>query len=128
VSDALSRFRVSLLAKRESLERLGAVAVDPVRFIDSLLEELRTVAARDEDLLSLTEAARHCGYSADHLGTLVRAGQLNNYGRRNAPRVKLSELPRKPGGLTANSPGANVRMQIAREVAHSAPGRGNAQA
>ncbi len=124
----LTHVRRALLAQRDSFERVGAVMVDPLRFIDPLLEMLNRAAATDDELLSLTDAAARCGYSADHLGALIRASKIRNYGRKNAPRVKLSELPRKAGGLTVNSPGANVRMQIAREVAHSVPRRGNAQA
>lgn len=116
------------MVKRDSLERVGAVTVDPVRFIDALLDELRTADASDDELLSLTDAASRCGYSADHLGALVREGKLANHGRKNAPRVRLSELPRKPGALTTTPMRANVRMQIAREVAHSAPRRGNGHA
>lgn len=47
--------------------------------------------------VNLTEAARMSGYSADHLGRLIREGQLENVGRKHAPRVRVADLPRKPG-------------------------------
>jgi hypothetical protein len=48
------------------------------------------------ELLTLEAAARECGYSADHLGRLVKAGRLANLGRSGAPKVQRGELPRKP--------------------------------
>lgn len=49
-----------------------------------------------DDLLNLQEAARESGYSADHLGRLVREGKIPNAGRRNAPRVRRRDLPKRP--------------------------------
>jgi hypothetical protein len=48
------------------------------------------------ELLTLEAAARECGYSADHLGRLVKAGRLANLGKSGAPKVRRGELPRKP--------------------------------
>ena len=51
--------------------------------------------------LNLQEGARESGYSPDHLGRLVKAGEIPNAGRENAPRILRKHLPRKPGvGLT----------------------------
>ncbi|MDE2782551.1 MAG: hypothetical protein OXK77_06320, partial [Gemmatimonadota bacterium] len=41
------------------------------------------------------EAARESGYSADHLGRLVRDGRIPNAGRPGAPRIARTDLPRK---------------------------------
>ena len=49
-----------------------------------------------EEPLSLQEAAEESGYSADHLGRLVRDGKLPNAGRPNAPRIRRADLPSKP--------------------------------
>ena len=49
----------------------------------------------DEDTLSLVQAARESGYSVDHLGSLVRRGEIPNAGRRNAPRIRPADLPIK---------------------------------
>ena len=48
-----------------------------------------------EETLSLVQAARESGYSADHLGALIRNGKLRNYGRKHAPRIRRADLPTK---------------------------------
>ena len=64
--------------------------------LESCAAELEaTLRERDETTLSLTEAARESGYSADHLGRLVRDGRIPNAGRPGAPRIARSHLPRK---------------------------------
>ncbi len=58
---------------------------------------------QDERLFDLQEAATLSGYSADHLGRLVRDGIIPNAGRTGAPKIRLSDLPRKAsGGLPAD--------------------------
>ena len=48
-----------------------------------------------EETLSLVEAAAACGYSADHIGSLIRKGKIPNVGRKHAPRVRRTDLPAK---------------------------------
>jgi hypothetical protein len=75
-----------------SCEALGALVNGAliVRQIVSSLRHIReTVLA---ETMSLTEAAERTGYSANHLGRLVRQGKLPNAGRKNAPRVRLRDL------------------------------------
>ena len=47
---------------------------------------------------------------------LIRSGKLTDYGRPHAPRVRLDELPRKPGhqpgALTPARAVANLQAQI----------------
>ena len=50
---------------------------------------------REDRLLSLQEAAELSGYSADHLGRLVRGEKIQNAGRPGAPRIRIKDLPRK---------------------------------
>ena len=80
--------------RAKALRRYGgdtpAVALD--RCADDLEATLRE---RDETTLSLVEAARKSGYSADHLGRLVRDGRIPNAGRPGAPRIARAHLPRK---------------------------------
>ncbi|MFI5246791.1 MAG: hypothetical protein ACHQQR_16280, partial [Gemmatimonadales bacterium] len=80
--------------------------IDAATLIDQLLHDLE-IATKDHyaTLLTLTQAARACGYSADHLGRLVRSGQLTNFGRRHAPRVRAGDLPRRVrhGSETSNA-------------------------
>ena len=54
-----------------------------------------TLVERDETTYSLIEAACESGYSADHLGRLVRDGKIPNAGRPGAPRIARRDLPRK---------------------------------
>ena len=78
----------------KALRRYGGET--PAVALESCAAELEaTLRERDETTLSLTEAARESGYSADHLGRLVRDGKIPNTGRPGAPRIARSHLPRK---------------------------------
>lgn len=89
-----------------------------------VVEDLRRLATIDAEVsLSLAQAARQSGYSADHLGRLVRQGKIPNAGRPNAPRIRLSDVPRKAAGLPAPDSCSNVkhdRGRIARSIANPA--------
>lgn len=58
--------------------------------------------------LTLTQAARESGLSADHLGRLVREEKLPNAGREGAPRIRRGDLPVK------------VRAEAGRQLASAA--------
>lgn len=94
---------VDVIARWEQRRREWArhrAQVDGVTVCDDVLADLRALqSGRDERLLNLTDAARLSGYSREHLGRLVQSGKLHNAGRPNAPRVRLSHLPLKPGHL-----------------------------
>ena len=49
-----------------------------------------------DEVLTLPQAATVSGYSAEHLGRLIRDAKLRNAGRPNAPRVRRGDLPSKP--------------------------------
>ena len=89
--------------------------------------ELRAALdASERDSLNLVEAARESGYSAEHLGRLVRGGEIPNSGRPYAPRIQRKDLPRKatalrPTGLPFSLVGATPG-QIARAVVSSDEG------
>ena len=88
-------FRTSWEKRRDDYARLPA-QVNAASLIEQMLGELNEVTARETtQLLTLTQAAHVSGYSADHLGRLVRSGKLTNYGRRHAPRVRSGDLPRR---------------------------------
>ncbi len=79
-------------------------------------------AAWQNEALSLQEASRESGYSADHLARLVRDGALPNAGDWRAPRILRRDLLRKPGhGVGTATPTATVvlRSQIVRSVVES---------
>ena len=74
---------------------------EPVGVIRSMADELQAVLGRQEsEILTLQEASTESDYSADHLGRLVRAGDIPNAGRPGAPRIRRRDLPKKAGGLT----------------------------
>lgn len=50
--------------------------------------------------VSLTEAKNICGYSVAALSRQVSRGKLRNYGREKAPKVRICELPMKPGYMS----------------------------
>jgi hypothetical protein len=57
-----------------------------------------------EEALSLTEAARESGYTADHLGAMVKRGTIPNGGRTGAPRIRRHDLPQKRCGGPGRPP------------------------
>lgn len=62
----------------------------------------------DSGELTLGEAAAESGFTADHLGRLLRQGKLTNAGSPGAPRIRRSDLPlkgRKSGRLLASADG-----------------------
>lgn len=81
-----------------------------------------TLAAADNAVLSLADAARASGYSVDHLSRLIRDGKIPNAGRTHAPAIRRCDLPYKPGsrgdGQRHPSP-TDSRTQIARSVVSS---------
>ena len=93
---------------RESVEALPAIwrkrakllrrygGETPAAALERCADELEAkLVERDDTTFSLVEAARESGYSADHLGRLVRDGKIPNAGRPGAPRIALKDLPRK---------------------------------
>ena len=78
----------------KALRRYGGDT--PAAAIERCADDLEaTLVERDETTLSLVDAARESGYSADHLGRLVRDGKIPNAGRPGAPRIARVHLPRK---------------------------------
>jgi len=93
--------------------------VDGANICEEVLNDLKALQrADDDDVLTLAKAAAISGYSEDHLGRLVKVGTLANYGRKHAPLVRRSDLPRKPGALPDER--ENARISDPRRVALSA--------
>lgn len=89
-------FRDAWEARREEWSRRNAtMPAGPL--LAEVLADLDAVdRAEGAELLSLTEAAIRCGFNRDSLARMIREGRLANHGRKNAPRVRASDLPRKP--------------------------------
>ncbi|WP_420448356.1 hypothetical protein [Candidatus Palauibacter sp.] len=80
--------------KAKALRRYGGET--PATAIERCADDLEaTLVERDETTFSLVEAARESGYTATHLGRLVRDGKIPNAGRPGAPRIARRHLPRK---------------------------------
>ena len=93
---ALDRLMTRWEAQATTLETYGATTV--AQAIRQCRADLAEARAEDGDaLLSLNEAARLSGYAPDSLGRMIRDGRLPNHGRKNAPRVRLADLPLRPG-------------------------------
>lgn len=116
-------FRTRWSAVRTTLAEAGAL-VDGARLLDRVLADAEAVFATEEaETLTLAHAARESGYSRDHLARLLRSGTLPNAGRPRSPRIRRSDLPRKPSRLPTARPcpqllGADPE-QIARSVVTS---------
>jgi hypothetical protein len=100
---------ISIITKQESVRKrtwrrrandLEAYAPSAARAFRVAADELEA-DVRDEEqrVVTLSEAARLNGYCREHLGCLVKDGTIPNAGRPNAPRIRLSDLPRKAGYL-----------------------------
>jgi hypothetical protein len=72
------------------------------RVVAEMLADLRaTLESEQNGLVSLLEASRLTGYHPDTLGRRVKRGELQNYGRRHAPKVRVGDLTPKPGYTSA---------------------------
>jgi hypothetical protein len=90
-------------AQAGDLRRFGAGGQADA--VDQCAVELESaLASMGDEMLSLESAARESGYSADHLGRLIRTGRLTNHGRPKAPKVRHGELPKKPIPLARSAP------------------------
>ena len=72
------------------------------------------IADHDDTALTLAQAALESGYSASHLGRLVRSDTIPNVGGPNAPRIRRKDLPRKVAPRQAS--GHLDRTQIVRSA------------
>jgi len=110
-------------AEAASLRGWGACAEATV--LERAADELEHATREDmNEALTLEDAARRTGYSAEHLGRLVRQGKLENVGRKHAPRVRRGDLrpkldlPDAPAAATVDS----TRTSIVRAIANSSEG------
>ena len=113
-------------AEADVLRRRQAMVNGAGLCAEMLADFENVMDARENERLNLQEAAQASGYSAEHLGRLIRAGEIPNAGRPNAPRIQRKDLPRKatalrPTGLPFSVVGATPG-QIARAVVSSDEG------
>lgn len=101
-----------------NLRGWGACAEATV--LERAADELERATGEDmNEGLTLIDAARLIGYSAEHLGRLIRQGKLRNVGRKHAPRGELTPKPDLPGASEAGTVD-RTRASIARAIATAA--------
>jgi hypothetical protein len=99
------------------LRRWGAAEGAATAWECAALELEEALRRNDDEPLTLAQAATESGYSADHLGREIARSKIPNAGRRNAPRVRRGDLPKKPGALPRSPLGMHIeRTEIARAV------------
>lgn len=111
--DAVAALLDAWEADAATLARRG----DPrgAELIRQLVGEARAAIAETAgDVLTLAEAARLSGYSADHLRALVAEGKIPNAGAKYRPAIRRADVPRKPGATPAAPPsGYDVGADVA---------------
>ena len=86
----------SLFRNRAEMLRRDHGAEGQALNIEWCLKHLeRALQEQANQLLNLQEAADLSGYTADHLGRMVRDGTIPSAGRKGAPKIRLKDLPRK---------------------------------
>lgn len=92
------------VARRDELAALKAT-VDGATLCEDVLNDLGgLVAWRDQEMVTLTEAAEITGYSRDHLSRLVRRGCIRNAGRKHRPLLAVRDLPLRPRTVAGGTP------------------------
>ena len=84
-----------------------------------MLDIERVIHAAGDETLTVAGASREGGYSERQLRRMLQRGTVHNMGRPNAPRIRRSDLPRKPGYLPPASPTLHIGRtpgQIARSL------------
>jgi hypothetical protein len=90
VSALPSRWR----ARATELERFSPAAAEAFRDAAAQLSEALEAS---EEAVTLAEASEIGGYSVDSLQRMVAAGRIENTGRKGKPRIRLAQVPTKPG-------------------------------
>jgi hypothetical protein len=99
----LAELRAAWTHRRDEWRKLG-VQVDGAKLADEILAELEQLETPDADTVSLAEASVITGRTPDHLGRMIRRGQLPNVGRKHAPRIPRAALERLGRKVTAPDP------------------------
>lgn len=109
----LARMIVSALpahwrARAAELDRFAPAAAQAFRDAADQLEEALQSA---EESVTLREAAVIGGYSVDALQRMVAVGRIENAGRKGKPRIRLAQVPTKPG-YTASLQNSNKGSKV----------------
>ena len=83
-------------ADAETLEEHGATAQAKVCTKHAIQLDI-ALQQQGNELLTLAQASDLSGYSRDYLRRLVADGTIPDAGRRNAPRIRRKDCPKKAG-------------------------------
>ena len=111
VSELASAWR----ERAEHLERYAPEVANAIRECTVELEQLARAVELAE--VTPTEAMALTGYSDRALGEMIKESKLPNYGNRRRPRLKLVDLPRKPGHRSADIDLDILALSPARAIA-----------
>ncbi len=90
------------------------IFVDGQQVAAQVIADLEELDNASEGNLTLREASRLGGYSVDRLQHLVAAGEIENVGRKQRPRIRRRDVPVKPGH--GGTDRLDARRAIVREV------------
>src|SRR5690349_720356 len=96
-------------ANAELLTRWQCWMYGPDICVEFMADFERFEKAKQEEVLTLEEAAQVTGYSTAHLGRLAREGKLRSLrppGSRGRHRFQRSDLPQKPTSSDTAGTGA----------------------
>ena len=105
--------------RAEAMARLGALVSGAALIAEILADYESANAGRSDEILTLAQAAEESGYSTDHLRLLIRQAKIPNAGRRQAPRLRRRDIPRKPGQGATLGAGRYLSFTSAERVARS---------
>jgi hypothetical protein len=112
-------FAAKWIAEADAMRRRGVLA-DGASLLEEVLRDFEAVTkGHGDQLLTLIEAGRESGYSAEYLRALIRQGRLANAGRPHAPRIRRRDLPRKASRLLDPPPSPNFLGATPRQIARA---------
>lgn len=89
----LTELPLTWRARAAQLRRYAPAAAQA--FEDAATDLEKGLSGYLDEPLTLPQAAKESGYSADYLGELVRDGALPNAGRKGKPAIKRRFVPKK---------------------------------
>jgi hypothetical protein len=88
-------------ARAAELERYAPAAAEAFRAAAGELEQ--ALREQADELLTLSEASEASGYSTRRLRELLHDGVVPQAGRKNAPRLRRGDLPKKAKAKAAGT-------------------------
>jgi hypothetical protein len=94
----VSALPVHWRSRAAELERFAPAAAQAFR---DAADQLDASLQSAEESVTLKEASVLGGYSVDALQRMVAAGRIENAGRKGKPRIRIGQVPTKPGYAAA---------------------------